>query len=66
MAAWKRIPLPIAEESDRRTLVGILTSNGLEVRVVRIKPTNKGTPLRYVEYRDTGIDKPVVLRKTEE
>ncbi len=54
MAAWKRIPVDIDIEADRRTLAGILTAHGLEVRIVKIKETNRGTPKRYVEYRDTG------------
>lgn len=55
---WIRIPIPIVEERDRRDLCAILTSLGLEVRVVRIRATQSGTPKRYVEYRDTGCDKP--------
>lgn len=61
MSAWKRIPTEIDNESDRRTLAGILTAAGLEVRVVRIKETNRGTPKRYVEYRDTGLLKPKII-----
>lgn len=55
---WIRIPIPIVEERDRRDLCAILTSLGLEVRVVRIRATKSGTSKRYVEYRDTGCDKP--------
>lgn len=61
MSAWKRIPVEIDNETDRRTLAGILTAYGLEVRIVRIKETNRGTPKRFVEYRDTGLAKPKIL-----
>lgn len=50
-AEWTRIPVPIPAEQDRRDLCAILASNGLEVRIVRVKTTNRGTPKRYVEYR---------------
>lgn len=62
---WNRIPLPINEDRDRRDLVGILTAAGLEVRIVKIKPTNRGTPQRYVEYRDTGLATAQVLTKQD-
>ena len=55
MAAWKRIPANITDEADRRQLAAILTAYGLEVRIVRIKNTNRGTPKRFIEYRDTGL-----------
>ena len=50
---WTRIPLPIDSEQDRRTLAGILSSAGLEVRVVKARiGTNKSAPYkRFVEYR---------------
>lgn len=54
MTAWRRIPVDIDSEADRRELAGILTAHGLEVRIVKLKETNRGTPKRYVEYRDTG------------
>ena len=41
---WVRIPVHIEKEEDRRELCAILTAYGLEVRIVRIKPTNRGTP----------------------
>ena len=31
----------------------------LEVRVVRVRKTPGATPKRYVEYRDTGLHRPV-------
>lgn len=55
MSAWKRIPVEIKSEADRRTVAGIFITNGLEVREVRVKETNRGTPKRYLEYRDTGL-----------
>ena len=55
MAAWKRIPSPIADEQDRRTLCGILTAYGMEVRIVKERAAQRGTVSRYVEYRDTGL-----------
>lgn len=61
MAAWKRIPISITEEADRRALAGILTAYGLEVRIVRLKTTNRGTPKRFVEYRDTGLAEPKIV-----
>lgn len=61
MAKWVRIPANINSEDDRRTLAGMLTAYGLEVRIVRIKQTNRGTPERYVEYRDTGLIKPKLI-----
>ena len=54
---WIRIPLPVTEESDRRTLCAVLASMGLEVRIVRIRATKSGTAKRYVEYRNTGCAK---------
>ncbi len=59
---WTRIPVPIADEKDRRELCAILSSSGLEVRIVRIRSTKSGTPRRYVEYRNSGSADP----KTEE
>lgn len=54
MDDWTRIPVPIAEERDRRELCAILTANGLDCRVVRVRKTNRSTPQRYIEYRDSG------------
>lgn len=62
---WVRITVPIEKEEDRRELCAILTAYGLEVRIVRIKPTNRGTPKRYIEYRDTGLAEPVVLTELQ-
>lgn len=47
---WTRLPCPIADEQDRRTLCAILASNSLEVRIVRERE-NKGAYKKYVEYR---------------
>ena len=63
---WVRIPVHIEKEEDRRELCAILTAYGLEVRIIRIKPTNRGTPKRYIEYRDTGLSEPVVLTEVRE
>lgn len=61
MASWKRIPANITDEADRRQLAAILTAYGLEVRIVRLKTTNRGTPKRFVEYRDTGLAEPKII-----
>lgn len=58
---WNRIPVNITEEADRRSLAAVLTAYGLEVRIVRIKSTNRGTPKRYIEYRDTGLAEPQII-----
>lgn len=47
---WFRIPFPITDEQDRRTLVSILAANGMEVRIIKEKPP-KSTYKRFVEYR---------------
>lgn len=57
--SWTRIPQPIDSDADRRTLCSILTAAALEVRVVRVRRTPGATPKRYVEYRDTGLHRPV-------
>ena len=54
-AEWRRIPVPIPDERDRRELAAILTACGLEVRIVRLRLTPKSTPKRFLEYRDTGL-----------
>ena len=53
MTDWTRIPAPIENEQDRRTICGILTSAGLEVRVIRAKTgESKSAPIRkFIEYR---------------
>ena len=61
MAKWNRIPANITSEDDRRVLTSLLVAYGLEVRIVRIKETNRGTPKRYVEYRDTGLIEPKLI-----
>lgn len=53
---WVRIPVPIDKEEDRRELCAIFAAYGLEVRIVKLKTTNRGTTKRYIEYRDTGLD----------
>lgn len=52
---WTRIPLPIESESDRRALVSILASAGLETRIVKARsgPSKSAPYKRYVEYRET-------------
>ena len=51
MNDWKRIPVPIEAEADRRALVAILATSGLEVRVVKERPTKSSAYKRYIEYR---------------
>lgn len=51
MTDWTRIPAPITSETDRRQLVSILASEGLEVRIAKVRETTKTTFKRYVEYR---------------
>ena len=48
---WTRIPAPVDNEADRRTLLGILGSLGLEVRIVKIKTTARGSSKKYAEFR---------------
>lgn len=48
---WMRIPSPIDAEADRRTICAILISIGLEVRIVKIKATARGSAKKYVEFR---------------
>ena len=51
MDEWTRIPIPIEAETDRRTLTAILASVGLEVRIVKVKPTKGSAYRKYIEYR---------------
>ena len=51
MTEWTRIPMEITNETDRRTLCPILTSVGLEVRIVKVKPTKGSAYRKYIEYR---------------
>ena len=51
MNDWNRIPMEIANETDRRTMAAILTSVGLEVRIVKVKPTKGSAYRKYIEYR---------------
>lgn len=53
---WMRIPVPIKDDADRRAICGMLAAYGLEVRIVKVQE-GRGTPKRFVEYRDTGISK---------
>lgn len=54
MTEWIRIPIPIEAEADRRTLVAILAAAGLEVRIVKERPTKSSSYKRHVEYRLPG------------
>ena len=51
MNEWVRIPLPVESEADRRDLAAILTSIGLDVHVIKERPTEKSAFKRYVEFR---------------
>ena len=51
MDDWNRIPMEIANETDRRTMAAILASVGLEVRIVKVKPTKGSAYRKYIEYR---------------
>lgn len=51
---WVKIPVPIADEKDRRDLCAILSSVGMEVRITRQRKTKNASPQRFVEYRETG------------
>ena len=51
MDGWTRIPIEITNETDRRTMAAILTSVGLEVRIVKVKPTKGSAYRKYIEYR---------------
>ena len=51
MTEWTRIPMEITNETDRRTLTAILASVGLEVRIVKVKPTKGSAYRKYIEYR---------------
>lgn len=51
---FTRIPAEIESEADRRTLCAILASAGLEVRIVRVRLTQRGTPKKFIEYRANG------------
>ena len=51
MDEWTRIPMEITNETDRRTLCAIPTSVGLEVRIVKVKPTKGSAYRKYIEYR---------------
>ena len=51
MTEWTRIPIEITNETDRRTMAAILASVGLEVRIVKVKPTKGSAYRKYIEYR---------------
>ena len=51
MTDWIRIPTPIESEADRRALVAILAAAGLEVRIVKERPTKSSAYKRFVEYK---------------
>ena len=51
MDDWTRIPMEITNETDRRTMAAILASVGLEVRIVKVKPTKGSAYRKYTEYR---------------
>ena len=51
MDDWTRIPMEITNETDRRTLCAILASVGLEVRIVKVKPTKGSAYRKYIECR---------------
>ena len=51
MTEWTRIPMEITNETDRRTMSAILASVGLEVRIVKVKPTKGSAYRKYIEYR---------------
>ena len=51
MTEWTRIPMEIPNETDRRTLCAILTSVGLEVRIVKERKTKGSAYQKFIEYR---------------
>ena len=51
MTEWTRIPIEISNGTDRRTMAAILASVGLEVRIVKVKPTKGSAYRKYIEYR---------------
>ena len=50
MNEWSRIPIPIENEADRRTMVSILVSAGLAVRIVKERKSPSSAYQRYIEY----------------
>lgn len=62
---WTRIPQPIDNDQDRRAMCGILTAAGLEVRIVKVRKSSGTTPKRFVEYRDTGLVKPLTEKAVQ-
>ena len=63
MSKWSRIPCPIPSEEDRRTLTGILTSAGLETRIICIRHSSRAAFIRYIEYRPAP--EPLTLEKKD-
>ena len=49
---WIRIPTEIPSDTDRRSIAGILTSVGLEVRIVKVKPSPGGNVKKFLEFRE--------------
>lgn len=62
---WTRIPQPIDNDQDRRAMCGILTAAGLEVRIVKVRKSSGATPKRFIEYRDTGLVKPLTEKAVQ-
>lgn len=62
---WTRIPQPIDSDQDRRAMCGILTAAGLEVRIVKVRKSSGASPKRFVEYRDTGLVKPLTEKAVQ-
>ncbi len=56
VSQWTRIPAPIEAEADRRSLVAILAASGMDVRIVRVRLTARGSVKRFVEYRPQPED----------
>lgn len=48
---FTRIPIPISAEADRRALVSVLASAGLEVRITKDRTSKSAAYKYYVEYR---------------
>lgn len=62
---WTRIPQPIDSDADRRALCGILSAAGLEIRIVKVRKTSGATPKRFVEYRDSGLVRPITEKEVQ-
>ena len=53
MGGWIRIPIDLPNESDRRTILSILSDNGLEVRVKKEKAKTRYQ--RFIEFKEQAI-----------